>query len=284
MSENRRPAESDLRDLYITQRLTTRQIGKSFDVDKTYVCRWLHFYGIPPRDGHNGLMNKGIQPPTPEELRRWIHVDHMSQSEIAARFGVHQTAVTFWLRKYGIPSASIWQTRYKDNTPTLPTRDELERMYVLEGRSCAEIGSLSGCSDVPILRLCAEYGIPRRDDGWNRGQRFLSQDGHRVRSTYELRVDDWLSSHNIPHVYEPSLPFGAHYRADFLANGWYIECWGVKNNARYAERKARKLALYRTYHLPLIEIHAYTFSVPVQDRWHERLEACLAPTHQTPPS
>jgi hypothetical protein len=120
-----------------------------------------------------------------------------------------------------------------------------------------------GVTDKVISRLFGEYGIQPNPNGWDGGKRHACQDGHLVRSTYEQRVDDWLYRHGIEHVYEPTLPYDRRCRSDFLANGWYIEIWGVKGNAAY-------------YHdIPLIELRYNHFSVPHREKWIHILTAHL---------
>ncbi|MGH2478516.1 MAG: hypothetical protein ACRDHW_02525, partial [Ktedonobacteraceae bacterium] len=95
--------------------------------------------------------------------------------------------------------------------------------------------------------------------------------------TYEQRIDDWLHEHGIPHRYEPRLPFDNRSKADFFANGWYIEIWGVAQNKIYTERRKRKIRGYNLHHLPLIEIDLHHFDSKRNFLWIRRLKKVLVP-------
>lgn len=100
-------------------------------------------------------------------------------------------------------------------------------------------------------------------------QKLAAIDGHIVCSSYELRVCNWLHKNNIPHEYEPCGMFPeSRIKADFLANGFYIEVWGMCT-ATYSYERLRKLALYEKHNLPLISISARDFK---KRTWRQKLE------------
>jgi len=241
--------------------------------------RWLKFYGIPLRAAGGrgkGLAYREIEPPTREMLEQWVHVEHQSYEQIAQRYDVSKQAVAKWLKEHHIQSPTIWETRRKGVEIILPTEDELRQMYLEEGLSLDHIGAQHGVCANPIARLCKEFGISIRPDGFNGGMRLTCNDGHLVRSTYEQRVDNWLYEQGIDHEYEPRLPFEQRWYADFLANGWYIEIWGVKGSMDYSERKVRKIALYNAHHTPLIQVSIDSFSNRRKDSWQRRLTRCFS--------
>ena len=282
-SENYRaawPSETELRQMYEVERLSTRAIAARVGADRTCVPDWLRAYGIPVRPKGRGLANRGVQMPTAEELHRLVHGRHLGQKEIGALYGVDGAAVYHWLRKLGVPPATPLETWRKGRVVTLPSRDELSALYE-SGQSCEAIAATVGVHASTIANLCERYGILLRPDGWTKGGRLVCTDGHRVRSTYEQRVDEWLTEHGIAHEYEPVTPFDRRSRADFLANGWHIEVWGVTTDPKYIARKKRKTALYRAHRLPLIEIPQHAFHTAHKRMWERRLRACLtAPDHE----
>lgn len=88
-----------------------------------------------------------------------------------------------------------------------------------------------------------------------------TQDWHYVRSKAEVIIDDWLYHSSIVHAYERKLPIGEDIVCDFwIPPGnnrpqWvYIEYWGLENDEKYLERKKKKLELYKSNELPLIEL------------------------------
>jgi len=263
-----RPSNIELRRLYIDERLSAEKIAKRCDVQKITVLRWLKAAGVERRPTSNGLANRGIVAPTADELHNLVHVEHLSYEAIAERYGVDPTAVPYWLRKCGIERPGIWDTRYGEARPTLPSADEL-RARMSAGHSLVRIGADHGVSSGPIRRLCDEYGIEVRADGWNGGLRHDCIDGHQVRSTYEQRVDNWLTEHGIEHEYEPRYPWDRRYRADYRVGDTYVEIWGVSNDEAYDQRKAMKVAKCKATGVDLIEINYWQFS---RGTWARRLK------------
>lgn len=266
-----KPDFATLKHLYNTERFTTRQIGEKFGVSKTQVLRWMKSYDMQRREANNGLANRGITAPTRDELIDLVHNQHKSYYEIAQIFNVDHTAIPYWLKKLDIPRPKLWDTRYKGLKPTLPTKEELLAIYEYE-QSVVVISQMFHISTWKVCKLLKEHDIEVRENGWNNGSRFLCKDGHKVRSTYEQRIDDWLYENHIPHTYEPQLPFDKRYHADFLANGWYIEIWGVQNDATYKRRRKYKTQMYQQHNLPLIEIEVHHFDKRRNNAWQRRLK------------
>lgn len=265
------PPEGELRNLYEVQRMTAEQIGEQFSVSNATVCKWLKSYGIQARPAGIGLATRGIEPPTCEELTRMIHADRLTYAQIAVQYGVDQSAVQHWLNRHGIERPLTWFEEHSAPETLAAMRAAYEA-----GASLEDIGQhWGGVAETTVNTLFKANGIALRLNGWKGGQRFTCQDGHLVRSTYERRVDDWLHEHSIEHIYEPSLPFSPVHKADFLANGWYIEVWGVTDNQAYQERKQRKLELYAANNCPLIEIPQHAFFRHSKDLWIRRLHQCL---------
>jgi hypothetical protein len=81
-------------------------------------------------------------------------------------------------------------------------------------------------------------------------------DGHMVRSRGELLIDNYLYYKQIIHAYERKAPIDEDLYCDFYlpTGNVYIEYWGLEEDASYAKRKAKKLALYSANNLNLIEL------------------------------
>lgn len=265
------PPEHELRQMYETQRMTTVAIGEQLGVSGGLVLQWLKRYGITARPSGTGLAMRGIDGPTPDELSRMIHDERLTYSQIAARYGVDQSAIQHWLRRHGIERPPTWFDQHNK-----PETVEAMRQAYDAGASLEDIGQhWGGVTRTMVKVLFETHGIQLRPGGWKGGQRFECKDGHMVRSTYEQRVDNWLHEHGIEHIYEPPLPFSPVHRSDFLANGWFIEVWGVTHNEKYQERKQRKIALYESHHAPLIELPTHSFSAANNNLWVRRLHQCL---------
>lgn len=260
-----RPPVEELRALYLDSQVGMRVIGKRYGVSRGTVRQWLRTYEIPVKPTGNGLAQRGLAMPTRDELERLIYADRLTYKEVGKRYGVDKTAVPYWLDRYGIPRP----TRTRINF-------EVVRDLYTAGLSAEVIGKDLGCSKSTILSFLHQMGISRRAEGW-RGL-IRARDGQLVRSTYELRVADWLSGHGIVYEYEPRVPFGhGNTRADFLANGWYIEVWGVHSNAPYKRKREAKVAAYHSLSLPLIELCPNHFSARDGHLFEHRLSPCLQP-------
>lgn len=254
-----RPTPDALRRLYVDERMTSREIAASLGVEKITVLRWLKAAGVERRASGRGLANRGITPPTAEELRRMIHEDHIGLRGVAEKYGVDYTAVSHWLDRYEITPPTVWQTRRRGEQPVEPSEDEL-RERTGAGESLASIARDYAVSSTLVRARCERYGIEVQRDGWQRGKRFTCADGHLARSTYELRVDDWLFDHGIAHETEPAYPWDRRYRADFLVGSTYIEVWGVTNNPAYTARRDLKVQRCAETRIDLIQINYGQFA------------------------
>ena len=256
--------------------MTTREIAPMFGVDRVTVGRWLAKFGIPRRAASRGLANRGIEPPTADDLERMLHVEHLGYDGVAAQYGVDRSAVLHWCKKLGVRRPTIWETRRAGQEPQWPTGPELISRYQ-RGDRVEEMAAEIGVSRPLVIARLRSLGAEIRRDGWDGGKRFTGADGHLARSTYERRVCDWLSEHGIPHSVEPVLPWDRRSRADFLANGWHVEIWGVQDSLLYAARRARKQAGYRAHGLPLVEINHFDFSRQKRGRWRRLLAVTSSP-------
>lgn len=86
-------------------------------------------------------------------------------------------------------------------------------------------------------------------------------DGHYVRSRAELIIDNWLYTYGIVHAYERRLNIEEECYCDFYIpqgpgrpQAVYIEYWGRESDPQYADRKRKKLELYRKNEIPLVEL------------------------------
>lgn len=93
------------------------------------------------------------------------------------------------------------------------------------------------------------------------GTLIWARDGHRCLSLMEKTVCDFLHQHGVPHDREPSYPLDAELnphglrRADWkLADGTYVELWGLPQQAAYAARMQQKRLLAVRHGLALVEL------------------------------
>jgi hypothetical protein len=87
---------NELKQLYLRERLSTRQLGDRYDVDRKFIARCLREHGIIP----------GRRPPaglTADWLRQEYAGKGRSLDDLATELGLSTSAVTRWAHKYGIP-------------------------------------------------------------------------------------------------------------------------------------------------------------------------------------
>ena len=82
---------------------------------------------------------------------------------------------------------------------------------------------------------------------------YRTNDGHRVRSEGERKIDDFLYAKGITHEYERALPVEDKALCDFyLPDGdVYIEYWGL-DDPEYAAKRKWKEAIYKKHGLNLV--------------------------------
>lgn len=259
---------NQLERLYCDEKLTTREIGNLFNMSKHPVLDALHELDIPLRHTRSKA-----DKPTCEQLRQWVTEDHLTLAKMAEIVGAHYTGVRYWIDECGIPwDGSQWGQRNEQRSFEEPTKKELEQWYWGDGLGLRQIANRLGVGRQLITDRFDEYGIKMRPSGWQH-KRFRCQDGHIVKSTYELRVDNWLFDHGLLHTYEyPLTELGGTSSADFKVGEAYIEVWGVMDSRRYKKRRQEKIAWYELSSLMLISINYWDFSAQKNDLWKRKLQ------------
>ena len=135
----------------------------------------------------------------------------------------------------GIPYV-VWDKSLLQNKSLIKSIKELK------GENAVETESSSSSTDEFRQKFPAKY---------------RTQDGHRVRSRAEVMIDDYLYLKNIAHAYERRLPIDEEVLCDFFIpeGRVYIEFWGLEENEKYLARKKKKLEIYASEGLQLIELN-----------------------------
>lgn len=101
------PAET-LRDLYITQQLSTRDIAKRYSVRPNTARFWLEKVGIKRRSVSEAKrLHYGLPRPSDDELRALYCDQQMSAAQIAKSLSVDIATVIKWVKEAGIQARSI---------------------------------------------------------------------------------------------------------------------------------------------------------------------------------
>lgn len=139
-------------------------------------------------------------------------------------------------------------------------KDILKDLYGTQGLTSREVGQILSIDKKIILDYLKKYNIKIKPDGYKNKERIKCKDGHLVRSYYERAVDNELYKSNIPHVYEPRLPFNKKYAADFLVGeSVFIEIWGMLSIKSYAEKQQLKLEMYKQNNCKLLSLYPDDF-------------------------
>lgn len=97
-----KPSKIELENLYLKDKLSTRQIGKLIGVQKTTILDWLKKYQISIRSSKTFNWEiKGINSPSKEQLEEDYKT--LSLELIAKKYGVSTEPILLLLDKYGIP-------------------------------------------------------------------------------------------------------------------------------------------------------------------------------------
>lgn len=102
-----RPDAARLRQLYVEEERSLREIGAQFRVSPSTVSRWLEEAKIPRR-GAGGRSDA----PDAEELRFLYMNRRQSTLDIARLYGVTPRAVSKWLAQHGIETRAPAETRW----------------------------------------------------------------------------------------------------------------------------------------------------------------------------
>lgn len=94
--------EAWLREQYIEKEKSSIEIARELEVSDSSVSRWLSRHGIETRSAY---------PPEDDDLKtlrdeEWLreryHGDGLTQQEMADEINVSESAVSYWMREYGI--------------------------------------------------------------------------------------------------------------------------------------------------------------------------------------
>jgi len=139
-----------------------------------------------------------------------------------------------------------------------------EGQKILALRAYAEMGGIEWVTKKYPTWFHALEGSGVFPDGVQstaRGFRCLAADGHFCLSLDEQFIDNWLTSHSVPHEREPfyprhpSLNMSGRRRADWEVGSTFIEYFGLRGDPEYDRRADEKLRLARASGVNVISIY-----------------------------
>ncbi|MDP2947665.1 MAG: hypothetical protein Q8N88_06135, partial [Nanoarchaeota archaeon] len=89
--------------------------------------------------------------PTKEELERMYYDEKLSTTQIADKCEVHYSTILRWMRKSKMTARDYSTSRKLWCEKRMPSKEELERMYIQERMSTCEIAKLYDvCQDTIV--------------------------------------------------------------------------------------------------------------------------------------
>ena len=140
--------KSILQKLYVEESKSIEAIAAILTCNPTTVLRRLKEYKIPVRDGRIKGLTKRL-------LQKFYVKEGRSTREIGKLFGCSRYPVQSRCREFGIPLRD-------PRLPRIVIRDEtLQRLYLKEDRSIAEIAKIVGCCYRTIYNRVKRRGLDK---------------------------------------------------------------------------------------------------------------------------
>ncbi len=129
------------------------------------------------------------------------------------------------------------------NQIDLSSKKEFIKEMYEKGNSLSYIGNILGVSKQTVNRNMQRWDLPRRKPLRDKAI-WKCDDGHIVKSSIEMYIDNWLFHNGIIHVYEKHLA-ETRFTCDFYIpeKNIYIEYWGMINKD-YVRKMKKKLLMY----------------------------------------
>lgn len=263
------PSRNGLQKAYLDEKLSIRIMAKRYGVSEQAILTSMNHAGIPRRslsDARKTAYATGRAKPNAAGEQLWKHnpfkgkrlPEAVKQKMIATKRRLHaEGKIGIWNRgltkmdderilRSSERLSALRRGKAPWNKQAVPPKADLMKLYVDERRTMPEIAEFYNSNAGTVSDWLKSYGIPARRSryGTVRGKSsyLTCEDGHRVRSSYERVVCNWLTRNNIPHEIEPHISRQRKFRADFKIIGQdiYIEVLGLKGKEDYDKRSLEK--------------------------------------------
>jgi DNA-directed RNA polymerase specialized sigma24 family protein len=150
----------ELRELYLVERLPMEEMARRKHCSVATIYHRLCEAGIPHRSRREAIrLARGLQLDDREIAT--MYKRGLSSKQIADQLGCSPATVLERLRDAGVAIRSRSQAMLLDRGVQL-SKGELDKLYVKEQRSAADIAGKFGCTTTTIYRRLAAAGIRRR--------------------------------------------------------------------------------------------------------------------------
>ena len=152
-------SKEELQRMYCDEGMSAPEIAKEISVSDSTIYRRMEKYGINSRTISESLLIKPCFIKK-EELQQMYIDKEMSMYEIAKSIGVSYYAVFYMMKKYGIESRTISESKMIGIH--MLSKEELQIMYHDKKMTSHEIAKSIGVSYVTINNWMKKYGIESR--------------------------------------------------------------------------------------------------------------------------
>lgn len=149
VSAKRYHEETWLRDQYIRNGRSAKDIADDCDVDEATIHRWLNEFDISKKLKSNPWQSQDV-------LEELYYDREMSTHEIAEHFDCDQSTIGYWMDKFGLERrnrSGSYERKPWHNPQTLL------KLYFEEGLSPPEIGEKFGCAGKTICKWLNRFGV-----------------------------------------------------------------------------------------------------------------------------
>ena len=143
-----------LRQLYLKEKMSLREIASMFSISYTSVRQRTIQYGIPLRPKTWRKISLKLTKPV---LQRLYVKEGKSSQKIAELFSCSYVTVLSKCKEHGIP--------IKNRLLQEITKEMLEKFYIKEGKTIREVAKILDCSFETVRIKCKQFGIPLRNPG-----------------------------------------------------------------------------------------------------------------------
>jgi predicted transcriptional regulator/predicted DNA-binding protein (UPF0251 family) len=159
-----KPKKEELYQWHVTEKRSVNEISREIEISSAAIRHYLKEYNIPIRGRSEAmLLIRGVDKPSKEKLIKEYVENRNSIEKIAAELGVSGAYVSRCLEKYGIPRRNPSEARLVKKGVVKPSKEELERKYLKEGKNLGQIGKEVGVTGSAIRNWLKGYRIPLRD-------------------------------------------------------------------------------------------------------------------------
>jgi hypothetical protein len=148
-----------------------------------------------------------------------------------------------------------------DDLRDLSTQERLALLRLLQRKpSVRRVKDLFGSWFEALVKAGVLEDDARR---MTRGTQCLAKDGHVCFSLGEKTVDDTLYALRVPHQKEVPYPEG-NLRADFAAEGVFVEYFGLAGDADYDSKTQLKQSICKKHRIRLVSIYPADLASPTK--------------------